>query len=537
MGQISLSLPADGTTIEASDVNNPLNTILNEFNGNIDDNNIKTAANINAAKLNSNTLPPTIFDANSRAGWLTGILPAPNTVTPLGNRSYSLVFNSTDLTSYISAGMRLRTTRTAAAPNQCTSLNGSSQYYSKSSPSGMTFTDDFVVSAWVKLNSYPVSEATIASRYNGTSGWSFKITSTGQVFLTGQNAGAGNYSQVGSYQSVPLGKWVHVTAQLDMSTFTATTTTSYVMFDGVDVPATVARAGTNPTALIQAGNLEIGSTNGGSQFFNGKIAQVAIYSAKITQATILTAMHQTLSGSETSLVSAYSFNNTINDLNTTNTNNLSAQASAVATNADSPYGGQEDGTISTTLDYAIVTKTAFSTNTTLTVQVAEGCTVPASGGVTAVAYSEQRSPYLFPSQKTKWRVFAKYKGGASQTINNTTAQISGAQFTLPNGEWVLGHSGHPITTSGGVTFESAILGLSTSTSSFTDDLDETRVCSPTISSSTTQSDGSIVARQDYAVSGNTTIYLLGKTTANLGVIWGYSVDIIPGYIFAECAYL
>jgi hypothetical protein len=77
-------------------------------------------------------------------GWTTG-LPAPNTITALGNRSYSMVFNGTDQTGVLSPGMRLRTTRTVAAPTQCTSLNGTTQYYSKSSPAGMTFTDDFTL--------------------------------------------------------------------------------------------------------------------------------------------------------------------------------------------------------------------------------------------------------------------------------------------------------------------------------------------------------------------------------------------------------
>jgi hypothetical protein len=291
--------------------------------------------------------------------------------------------------------MRLRTTRTSAAPNQCTSLNGSTQYYSKTSPAGMTFTDDFTVSAWIKLTSYGTSSV-IASRYNGTSGWRFTLNTTGQLTLEGYNAGAGNISYVSSYNSIPLNKWVHVAAQLDMSAFTATTITSYTMINGVDVPATVTRVGSNPTALIQAGDLNIGASNAGS-FFPGKIAQVAIYSAKVTQATILASMNQTLSGSETSLVSAYSFSNTINDLNTTNVNNLTANGSAVATNADSPYGTQADGTISTTLDYCVVRSVTFSTNTTIVVQVADGCTIPTSGGVSAVAYTAHNGPYGFPS--------------------------------------------------------------------------------------------------------------------------------------------
>ena len=79
--------------------------------------------------------------------------------------------------------------------------------------------------------------------------------------------------------------------------------------------------------------------------------------------------------------------------------NLTASGSATATNADSPYGTQGSGLISSTLDYAIVQSATFSTNTTLTVQVPEGCTIPTSGGVSAVAYSAQRNPLWFSRTK------------------------------------------------------------------------------------------------------------------------------------------
>lgn len=370
-------------------------------------------------------------------GWTTG-LPTPNTVTANGNRNYSLVFNSTDLTSYISNGMRLKLTRTVTAPTQCTDLeSGSSQYYSKSSPSGMTFTDDFVVSAWVKLESYGAVQS-IASRYNGTSGWDFTIQANGQVLIAGYNGGAANVSYLNSYASIPLNKWVHVAAQLDMSAFTATTTTSYIMIDGLDVAATVTRGGTNPTALIQAGNLEVGGRNGGLQPFDGKLAQVAIYSAKVTQATVLASMHQTLSGSETSLISAYSFNNTINDLNTSNANNLTANGSAVATNADSPFAGGADASTAHTAgttEFGIVQAVTFSTNTTLNVQVAAGYAIPTSGGVSAVAYSVQKTPLGFPSNEGLWAIEMISKTSASQNspVNGTWYNLNSLKLTLPIG--------------------------------------------------------------------------------------------------------
>lgn len=52
MTTISLTLPADGQTIDASDVNTPLNTIASAINGGLDTNNIAPAAGITAAQLN-----------------------------------------------------------------------------------------------------------------------------------------------------------------------------------------------------------------------------------------------------------------------------------------------------------------------------------------------------------------------------------------------------------------------------------------------------------------------------------------------------
>lgn len=369
-------------------------------------------------------------------GWTTG-LTAPTTVTYNGNRSYSVVINSTDYTDRLSPGMRLKLTRTVTAPTQCTSLNGTTQYYSKSSPAAMTFTDDFTVSAWVKLSSYAVADMQVISRYNGTSGWTFGIlASTGQVFLSGFNAGSANRSTVLSYQSIPLNKWVHIGVQLDMSAFTATTTTSYVMIDGVDIPASVSRAGTNPTALIQAGSLEIGSTNGGTLPFPGKIAQAAIFNAKVTQATMQGYISQGLAGTETSLISAYSFNNSINDLNA-NANNLTANGSAVATNADSPFA---QAATAGSLEYGIIMAATFSTNTTLTVQVPEGSAIPTSGGVSALSYATVKAPLSFPTDASKWRITAVVLTAKSLAIGATATWISsGLTLTLPVGAFNLGY--------------------------------------------------------------------------------------------------
>lgn len=381
-----------------------------------------------------------------------------STITNNGNRSYTVVY-TTDPSSFHSVGQRARFTRTVAAPTQSTLLNGTTQYYSKSSPNKLTFTDDFVADGWVKLTSYPGTTGVMASRYNGTSGWVFSVASTGQVFLQGYNAGAANHSDVNSQQSLPLNKWVHVTAQLDMSTFTATPTTSYVMFDGIDVGATVARTGSNPTALIQAGNLEIGSTNGGTLFFPGKLAQVAIYNAKVTQATIAASMTQTLVGNETSLASAYSFNNSIADLNTTTPNDLTPNGSAVATNADSPYA---QAAIAGTLEYAIATNVSGAT---VIYQVPEGSALPTSGGISAVSYSGVKVPYGFPANKNKWYIDVLCRADATKTSPTTTTWYdSNIRVSVPVGSWepiiegvldVSGASSGPVLGYGGLSATSA----------------------------------------------------------------------------------
>lgn len=478
-------------------------------------------------------------------GWLNHYngtqVPAPNSVTYNGQRSYNLVFSGVDLTSYLQPGTRLRTTRTVAAPTQSTSLNGTNQYFNDTTVSGMTFTDDFVVGAWVKLSAYGGANAMrVVSRYNGTSGWALFIGGDGTVGLYGRNGGGGNISQVQSYQSIPLNKWVHITAQLDMSAFTATTTTSYVMIDGVDVPATVSRAGTNPTSLIQAGNLEIGSENGGILPFNGKIAQAFVSSAKITQANVRTLISQGLTSAlvtSNNIVSAYSLSNSLTDINTTNANNLTAQNSATATNADSPFGTQGNGTISSTLDYGIIQSVSFSTDTTVVVQVPEGCTIPTSGGVSASAYSGLKAPYGFPAANDKWIVESRYRTSLSQAAAaiGTWYNIGSARITAPIGAWSATYN-FSLEYSSGSTGDAAIAAaLSTSSSGAS----ETLARSAQIRGSTVFILGGQASRDlEYNLSSPTIYYLNMVMAAGAGTpTLSYKCDGSEGVIRFTNAYL
>ena len=488
--------------------------------------------------------------ASPANGWdLLNAGVGPNTVTDNGNGSYDLVFNGVDLTSAVSPGMRLRSTRTVAAPTQSASLNGTSQYFSKTSPAGMTFTDDFVAGAWVKLSSY--AAGTIISRYNGTSGWRLLIDVTGQVILTGWNASSANFSQVFTYQSVPLNKWVHIAAQLDMSAFTThnlTPNTSYIMLNGVDAPASVSRGGTNPTALVQAGNFEVGSVNGGTLLFPGKIAQAFVSSAKITQANVRAIRNQGLTSaliSANNIVSAYSHSNALNDLNTTNANNLTANGSATTTNADAPWGQQADSTISSGLDYMIAQKTSFSTNTTITVQVPEGCTIPTSGGISNVYYSNVKSPYGFPGQRGKWRIITKWPTNISLTPSNATwYNPQSIVLNVPIGEWELGYTTSARVSSAASIWVNQKITLSTTTSSESNQNFTTASGNDQVTNGFVTQTAPHTARDSLSLAAATPYYLLqhvqvssGTPGSSCGVYGIGSANSGASEMYAENAYL
>ena len=446
-----------------------------------------------------------IVTSNTSGGW-NALSSAPNTVVYNGNRNYDLTFNGVDLTSTLSQGMKLKLTRTVAAPTQCTSLNGTTQYYSKSSPAGMTFTNNFTVSAWVKLSAFGAA-GNIISRYNGTSGFGFNIQSNGTINLAGFNGGASNYRALYSYQSIPLNKWVHIAATLDMSGWTTSTNKIYI--DGIDVPISLTSAGTNPTSLVQAGNLEIGSANA-TGFFNGKIAQAAIFSAALSASTIQGYISQGLTGSETSLISAYSFNGVITDLNTSNANNLTANGSAVATNADSPYA---NAVSAGNQEYAEINSVTYSTNTVINVRVPDASMIPTSGGVSTVNYSTQSNPFGLPFFT---KVLALVKAPSSFTTTIAGADISGLTSTVyipQNGTikislWV----GRITNTSGG--------GAETTATLFSDGVNDVSTNGPLVANVTSAGPISVSYIRTPTVGNHTFKFQGQNSNSNTNVIFG-----------------
>lgn len=469
-----------------------------------------------------------LFGTPSAGGW-NDLNDIPDTVTANGNRSYDLVFNSNDLTDTVSPGMRLQLTRTVTAPTQCTDLeSGSSQYWNKTSPTGISFTDDFTIMAWVKLESYDTNAAnirTILSRRNAAvSGFGFAVRANGQVTIYG--GGASAFDVASTYNSIPIGRWVHVAGTLDMSGTTAT-----IYIDGIS--QTIGYTNSGATAVTQSGDLIVGSVSGSSEFFDGKIAQVRLFDAVLTQATIRSYMSQTLSGSETNCIGAWTFNGNGNDSDA-NANNLTAQAAATATSADTPFAG---GSVGTT-EYGIVTKTAFSTNTTLTVQVPEGYAIPTSGGVSAVLYSTHKAPYAFPTDANKWTIIFLDVTDEAQAspVNGTWYNFTGAGLTVPVGSWTVGYEVVAYITKAAATDIRLKTTLSTATNSESD-IEMTGGGYIGGASGTLINANTVTKERELTMSSATPYYLLLQSVANSALNLVAEGALGPTKIRAKCAYL
>lgn len=424
-----------------------------------------------------------------------------------GNREYE-IDSTEDLTSTLSPGMRLKLSRGTTPPTQCLDLeSGSSQYASKSSPSGITFTDDFTCEAWIKLESY--AQMFIVNRLTASQGWTFYVMSDGRLSIIGRNS---TDEQATSYQSVPLNKWVHVAASLDLS---GNSRALYI--DGVSVPY---EAVGSLSALVQPStDLRVGAYSGGAtSLFDGKIADVRVWSAVRTATQIRDNMNQQLVGNETNLVAYFKLDGDLND-STSNANNLTGSGGAAATNSDNPMKSTE---------YGIVTKVASDK---ITVFTGTDYNIP-NATLSSPSYSQHKIPFGFPAGKGKWRIESLLKIASATTSNANWGSFlsNGWALFVPIGSWKLGFSALLNSSSTTRVFWS-ISPTALSGASGTEDSNWTTAIRASAAASTdfpTNLDNAIELTADQTW----VMYTLGSTTsANALGTHGLCV------IRAECAYL
>jgi hypothetical protein len=183
----------------------------------------------------------------------------------------------------------------------------------------------------------------------------------------------------------------------------------------------------------------------------------------------------------------------------------------------------------------------FSTNTTYTVQIPEGETLPTTGGIGTISYSTQKTPYGFPGDISKWQVETILKTQASKTgtptqgvwYNLSAANTTGGFFlTIPVGVW---KTSYQVSFQGNGTTTVINTTLSTGAATESDKMFTSYTESVgTITSFTTQ----IYKENPLNLSAATPYYLNASVFAggNCIVIY-YRAEISPAIIRAECAYL
>ena len=433
MSVFSITLPSDGTNADVSDYNDPLTQIVSGLNGGLDDNNI---SGLSGTKITANTLPATAQNAAARQGWIDlGSTLSVASGYNKGNKEFDIT-SSADLTTVLSPGMRLKVTRGTTPPTQSTALNGTSQYWSRATPTGLSFTTTFTTGGWVYLTSY-AGGGIIARRNLDTEGWSLGVNASGQVVVSALRIAVNNKSGT-SRQSVPLNKWTHIATSMDVSVAGDASTVIYI--NGAVVPSSVNTTGTC-TALVQGVTaLVIGAEkSAGTNPFPGFIAQTFVYSAVLTATQIQDRQYQELTGSETNLAGYHKFNGDGNDSHA-NANNLTAVSSAVATNLSNPFNATE------------MLKITKITAGVITVFGGEDNQVP-NMTLTNPFYSTQDTPFGFNNARGKWKVetysIANFTNIGFGAVNVWQSGL--LNLAVPTGLWNLGYQGS-------VRFDSTVSG-------------------------------------------------------------------------------
>jgi len=393
-----------------------------------------THSNITATSITATTGTFTNFTINGTSGadgW-SPLGQSLTSITALGNRSYTAVVSGVDTTGVTCVGQRLKLPRTVTAPTGSITLNGTSQYLSKATPTGISFTGDHSYQVKIKPTAY--QNGFLCSRVTGgNTGFALLFNSSGQIQV--QYGNGASLTQIMTYQSVPLNKWTNISVAVSVAAKTAV-----ILLDGVSVP-TYLVAGTATTVVQPAAatTLSIGADNAGANFFAGKIAQAGLFTTAVASATLRGYEGQTLSGSESNLISAYKLDQAsgLTDLNA-NANNLTAQGSPSYSTTDTPFTNPVTGTSVTagTTNYGIIMAQTFSTNTTYTIQIPEGETLPTTGGIGTVSYSTQKTPYGFPGQRGKWELeYLIHVNTSIGTTANSYNNLPSAGLYTPQGAW------------------------------------------------------------------------------------------------------
>jgi hypothetical protein len=342
----------------------------------------------------------------------------PTVVSSNGQREHVIRYTGVNYTDRINEGFKLRVPRTGTTPTTSMAfVSASSQYASKPSPTGFSFTTQYTIETWVYLDSFKNQGFVSKNITDGTDGFRFYSDTTGVLAIENK----GRYAT--TYQSLPLNKWTHIAAAVDT---TANTVVFYI--DDVTAPGT-SLSGTG--ALVQVGDLRLGSSSiPSTQGLNGKLAVTRIWSTIRTAAEIRDNANKEVPASTTGLVGQWKGNGSWND-SSANANHLIASGGAVNNFASHPYSAVE---------YAKIMKVAYTGGNTDVTIFTGPCVLP-NETLGATSYSSVAEPYGFPASSNKWALTVYLR--VASPVGNTSGtyyQPVGLSLLLPTGSWKLSYN-------------------------------------------------------------------------------------------------
>lgn len=452
-----------------------------------------------------------------------------------GNKEF-VVTTPNNLSTLLSPGMKLSVARTTTPPTQSMAFtSSSSQYATKSSPTGITFTSAFTCEAWIYLNSYTGSGQTILNRTTGTSsgGWDFEINTNGQVRAF---YGSGSsFTDFISYQSVPLNQWVHVAVAVTSTS----SKTAVIYINGNSVPNYSAL--TAATSLTQQSvDLRLGASNysGVSGYFNGYISEARLWSVAQSSTNIQANMAINLTGSETNLIGLWQGGGNFADA-TSNGNTLTANNGAIATQAANPYNATE---------YAVITSVSYSSpTTTIKLYTGNQNTIP-NQTLGTVYFSTVREPYGFNADRGNWSYYIYYPSYLFVPTSGTWYNPASSSITVPAGSWKVGYElanlrGAATGSSNSYISVNSVLSI---TSANTGSLQEqyywyaSSAIDGVMSSGSTMTCNSPVKREGFVTLSTDTTYYLNYILTTGATVFSSSSQCGFGgnyKIYAECTYI
>ena len=249
-----------------------------------------TTSGVYTDSIAASQSPLVPWDSINVSAGLSGLSPA-TTYYVRASASSSLGYIRGDEVSFTTRGFPAL----SSVPGSALSFNSaSSQYISVPDNAALELTDNLTFEAWV----YPTGSGNMAILDKGNYNYLFEIRPNGNTGLGLSSAWGWIYSA----GSVPLNTWSHVAVVFQ----TGTNAVKFYLNGSLLSQHTAPGALTTNTGTFAIGEQAPGNCN--CNFFQGMMDEVRVWGVARTEAQIQSDMHQTLTGTETGLISYWQLN-------------------------------------------------------------------------------------------------------------------------------------------------------------------------------------------------------------------------------------